>query len=212
MDSVSDRKVRAPAVVRSELGITADRRVLALVGRIAPEKGIEFLFTVLQRLLDEGVNAHFVIVGDGPGRAELERCVDRMGLRVRVSFTGYVPRERTFDYTSLAEVFIFSSQTETQGIALLEAMGMGTPVVAVSAMGVAELMADGRGGLAVPPNDLDGFVRAVRRLLDDRALHAAKSAEARAKAAQWSIAATTRRVIECYGRAIEDYREKQGRP
>ncbi len=123
-----------------------------------------------------------------------------------MSFTGYVARERTWDYYGLSEVFVFSSLTETQGIVLLEAMSAGVPVVALSAMGVAELMADGRGGLTACPGDLDGFVAAVQRLLTDRALHEAKAREGRLKAAEWSIEATTQRVLACYERAIADYR------
>jgi glycosyltransferase involved in cell wall biosynthesis len=209
MDSRAGRQVRAGAAVRRELGIPEGRRVLALVGRIAPEKGIGFLLLVLERLLQAGVDVQFVVVGDGPGRGRLAEQARSMGLAGRVSFTGYVPRERTFDYTALADLFVFSSETETQGIALLEAMSGGTPVVAVSAMGVAELMADGRGGIAVTPGDLAGFVRAVKTLLDDHELRATRAEEARLKAADWAIEATTQRVIACYRRAIADYAGKR---
>lgn len=192
--------------VRAALRIPAGRRVLGFVGRMAAEKDIGFLLDALRQLVTEGVDCHLVMVGDGPGRPELERRTDALHLRSRVSFTGYVPRERTFDYYALSEVFLFSSLTETQGIVLLEAMSAGIPVVALSAMGVAELMADGRGGLTVEPGDLAGFVAAARRLLDDAALHAAKAREGRAKASEWSIEATTQRVLGCYERAIADYR------
>jgi glycosyltransferase involved in cell wall biosynthesis len=158
----------------------------------------------------QGVDAHLVMVGDGPGRPALELRTDALGLRDRVTFTGFVPRERTFDYYGLSEVFVFSSLTETQGIVLLEAMSVGVPVVALSAMGVAELMADGRGGLTAQPGDLGGFVERVRRLLDDRALHAATAAEGRRKAGEWSIEATTQRVLACYERAIADHRRRSG--
>jgi glycosyltransferase involved in cell wall biosynthesis len=197
---------RPREALAAELGIPAGRRVLGFVGRIAAEKNMGFLLDALQRLLAGGVDAHLVLVGDGPGRPPLDAAVDAAGLRGRVSFTGYVPRERTFDYYGLSEVFVFASLTETQGIVLLEAMSAGIPVVALSAMGVAELMADGRGGLTVCPADLDGFTAAVERLLSDRGLHAAKAREGRLKAAEWSIEATTRRVLACYERAIADYR------
>lgn len=192
--------------VRRELRIPPGRRVLGFVGRMAAEKNIGFLLDALRELAAAGVDCHLVMVGDGPGRPELERKTDALRLRDRVSFTGYLPRERTFDYYALSEVFLFPSLTETQGIVLLESMSAGTPVVAVSAMGVAELMADGRGGLTVEPGDLSGFVAATRRLLADGALREAKAREGRAKAGEWSIEATTQRVLGCYRRAIADYR------
>ncbi len=205
-DFGAPRTPRPREQVRRELGIPAGRRVLGFVGRMAAEKNIGFLLDALLRLAAQSLDCHLVMVGDGPGRPELERRTDALGLRGRVSFTGYVARERTFDYYALSEVFVFPSLTETQGIVLLEAMSAGTPVVALSAMGVAELMADGRGGLTVGPGDLAGFVAATRRLLDDRALREAKAREARAKASEWSIEATTQRVLGCYERAIADYR------
>jgi 1,2-diacylglycerol 3-alpha-glucosyltransferase len=199
------RQARPRAEVAAELGIPTGRRVLGFVGRFAAEKNMGFLLDALLRLVARGVDAHLVLVGDGPGRPALEAAVDAAGLRGRVSFTGYVARERTFDYYGLSEVFVFSSLTETQGLVLLEAMSEGVPVVALSAMGVAELMADGRGGLTVCPGDLEGFSAAVERLLADRELHEAKAREGRLKAADWSIEATTKRVVACYERAIADY-------
>jgi len=203
------RSPRPHSQVRAELGIPARRRVLGFVGRISAEKNVTLLIDALRSLLARGVDAHLVMVGDGPGRAEVEARIQTLRLRDRVTFTGYVPRERTFDYYALADVFVFSSLTETQGIVLLEAMSVGTPVVAYSAMGVAELMADGRGGLTAQPGDLDGFVERVCSLLRDPALRAAKAEEGRRKAAEWSIEATGRAMVSCYESAIADYRRRR---
>ena len=75
-----------------------------------------------------------------------------------MTFTGYVPRDYIFNFFKLTDVFIFSSTTETQGIVLLEAMSVGTPVVAVGAMGVLDLMQDGKGSFLVDNLDENKFI------------------------------------------------------
>lgn len=202
IDAGSEWRRRPSVDLHARYGIPPHRRILLFVGRLAPEKGIDVLLHRLKDLVSGGADVHLVVVGDGPGRDGLETLVDELDLRACVTFTGYVPREAVFDYYRAADVFVFASLTETQGLVLLEAMSVGTPVVAVAAMGVADLMADGLGGLTVAPGDDEGFNRSVVRLLDDRALHARTSRDARAKAERWSIRATTARVVACYRAAI----------
>jgi glycosyltransferase involved in cell wall biosynthesis len=191
--------------IRERFGLRPGDKLMSFVGRIGREKSIDFLLHVVNAMSTERDDFKLVIVGDGPDRAGLEELRDRLGLQDRVIFTGYQSRETVFSVYRASDAFVFSSQTETQGLVLLEAMSMGTPVVAVNAMGVADLEGDGRGGFLTDPT-VEDFSRHLTPLLDDPQLQERKSAEALEKAGEWSLEAMTTRLLETYRCAIADYR------
>ncbi len=204
------RRVRNPEALFARHGLPRGRKILVFVGRFAREKNIPLLFEVLVDL-DRGEREHhLLLVGDGPGRGELEELIDGMGIRDSVTITGYVPREEVFDLLQISDLMVFPSETETQGLVLLEAMAVGLPVVAADKMGAGDVLRDGRGGIPVPARR-GPFVEAARRLLSDRDLYGEKSRGAREKAAEWSSRAMTEKLIAFYEGAIRDYREKRFR-
>ncbi len=200
LDSVPE-----PEVVRRRRGIPEHKHVLSMVGRIGREKNISFLLRVMQVLKQRRSDFCFLVVGDGPDRKALQREVARLGLEDVVLFTGYVTREEVFALFRVTSVFTFASVTETQGLVLLEAMSMETPVVAVDAMGVSDLMADQRGGVTCSL-EVGEFAERVERFLDDPELRRETAAEARRKAEEWSIERMTDRLLESYERAVDEFR------
>ncbi|MGH9862831.1 MAG: glycosyltransferase family 4 protein [Candidatus Acidiferrales bacterium] len=151
--------------VRRELGV-GDKRLLITVARLEPQKAPLTLLKALRELPGQG----FVLlwVGDGPLRRQVEQFASENGLQQRVIFTG----ERV-DIPSLlasAEMFVLPSQWEGLPLVVIEAMFAGLPVVATRVGGVSELVEDGKTGLLVPPGDSVALTRAIRQLLDDRAL------------------------------------------
>src|SRR2546423_10834049 len=111
-------------------GIDAQRPLLTYIGRVAHEKNIGFLVQVFRRVLASVPEALLVIAGEGPARASLRRQVAYLGLEGRVHFAGYLARDSALlDCYAAADVFVFASRTETQGLVLLEAMAQGAPVV-----------------------------------------------------------------------------------
>ncbi|MBN1242888.1 MAG: glycosyltransferase [Spirochaetales bacterium] len=171
----------------------AGKRWLLFVGRVAEEKNVAFLIPSLARVVRKIPDAALVLVGDGPGRDHVERLAARAGLQDRVVVTGYLPRAELRHVYANAEIFAFASKTETLGLATIEAMTAGVPVVAVGIMGTRTVMRGDNGGFMVR-EDLDEFSAACVRLLSDPALRAAKSAEAREWSKQFSIAAQTDRM------------------
>lgn len=121
--------------------------LLLTVSRMAQEKNIEFLLESLA-LVKEYYKKPFrmLMVGDGPDREALEKKCAKLGLADYVTFTGAVPNERIAPYFKAADMFLFASKTETQGIVILEAFAGKTPVIAVRASGVEDLVEDGRNG------------------------------------------------------------------
>src|SRR2546421_1619862 len=183
---------------RARAGIDAQRPLVTYIGRVAHEKNIGFLVQVFQRVLASVPEALLVIAGEGPARAPLRRQVAHLGLEGRVHFAGYLERDSALlDCYAAADVFVFASRTETQGLVLLEAMAQGAPVVSTAELGTRSILASGCGALIVPEQQQQ-FAAAVVRVLSDARLRAALAVRGRAYARNWSSAAMARRLAELY--------------
>jgi len=187
------------AAFRAAAGIGAQRPLVTYVGRVAHEKNIGFLVQMFTRVRAAVPAALLVIAGEGPARAALRAQVAALGLTSHVHFAGYLERDTALlDCYAAADVFVFASRTETQGLVLLEAMAQGTPVVATAALGTRSVLVSGSGAL-VAPADEGAFAAAVVRLLAAPGLRAHLAARGRAYARTWSSAAMARRLAELYG-------------
>jgi 1,2-diacylglycerol 3-alpha-glucosyltransferase len=192
---------------RAALGIDAQRPVMLTVGRVAFEKNLEFLIDVLASVRLEVPDVLLLIAGEGPARGALEQRVAKLGLERSVRFVGYLDRASgLLDCYSSADLFVFASRTETQGLVLLEAMALGVPVVSTAVMGTRDVL-DGARGAIVVDEDKASFARAATQVLTDRSLRHSLAAEAsQFVASRWSSAAMARRMLECYRRVLADTR------
>ncbi|MDA8425457.1 MAG: glycosyltransferase [Treponema sp.] len=179
----------------------AGRRILLFAGRVTEEKNTDFLVPLMKRLLAERGDLALLVVGDGPHRAALEEHVRAEGLADRVAFTGYMGRAELPLVYAAGDVFVFPSKTETLGLCTLEAMAVGTPVVAIGEMGTRDIMRGDHGGFMVR-DDLEEFALAVLRLLGDEELRRSKSAEAILWAEAFSIGGTTDRLVDFLERIV----------
>lgn len=173
--------------------------LLLFVGRTAHEKNIGFLLQMMLELKALGSDALLLIAGEGPAADSLRAQAARMGLDGSVRFLGYFERSGELqDCYSAADIFVFSSLTETQGLVLLEAMAQGVPVVAIPRMGTIDILGPGR-GCRQAPNDCRGFAQVVRDLLADRAACRALGEDARRYAQTcWASAAMAQRLSALY--------------
>lgn len=123
------------------------------VSRMAKEKNVEFLLRGLAALKQREAQPFQVLfVGEGPDREALEALRNELGLKDVCHFTGQVENERIPLYYQAADAFLFASKTETQGIVLLEAFAGKTPVIALRASGVEDIVTDGKTGLLTEEN------------------------------------------------------------
>ncbi len=188
---------------RAKHGIPEDRHLLLHVGRVAHEKNIGFLLTVLDHLRVAHPNVLLLICGEGPAKNDLEQQVKRMGLSDNVMFVGYLDREtELLDCYRAADVFVFASRTETQGLVLLEAMALGVAVVSTAVMGTIDILSPNRGAL-VAEEEVGDFSTKISRLLKDKALRLQIGEEGREYAKTWSAPATARRVVDIYQGVID---------
>lgn len=197
---------RPPLIdVRKEHGISSKTRLLLYAGRMAKEKNVSFLLRVLAHLLQKKHDVHLLLVGDGPERNQLEEEAKQLGIEDRVTFTGALPRERLVDYYQQADVFVFASMTETQGLVVLESLAAGTPVVAVAKMGVANVLRDKEGALLLEEPVLEEFVEKVEMLLSDPKLYDEMRSRGRIYVRQhWSIDKTVQELERVYEMGVEE--------
>jgi len=183
---------------RRRHNLTQGRPLLLFVGRAAHEKNIGFLLEMMLELRNLSSDALLLIAGCGPAAGGLRAQAARLGLDASVRFLGYFDRSGELqDCYSAADVFVFSSLTETQGLVLLEAMAQGVPVVAIPRMGTIDILGPGL-GCRQAPNDRKGFAQVVRDLLADRAACRALGEEARQYAQTWASITMAQRLSALY--------------
>jgi 1,2-diacylglycerol 3-alpha-glucosyltransferase len=188
------------AAARAALGWGSGPRCL-YVGRLDREKNLDFLLDAFAQVATRHRGATLWLVGRGTHERALQRRVRRLGLGERVRFVGAVGRDAIARYYQAADLFLFASTTETQGLAVLEAMAVGVPVVAVRASGVEEAVVDGVSGLLVP-EDREAFAGAVSELLADPALARKLAAGAREAARPAAAPALAGRLVMLYRRLL----------
>ena len=153
---------------RDELrrGFGLNGATLAFAGRLTAQKSLERALEAVAGA--DGVS--LVIAGDGPDREPLEQRVRELGLGDRVRFLGAQPRERIVELFHAADATVLSSSWENFPHTVVEALAVGTPVLAMEAGGVAEVVRDGVNGLLVAPGDTAALGDAVRRYFADDGL------------------------------------------
>ena len=139
---------------------------LVFAGRLVPQKSLDVGLEALGR----AERVTLVLAGDGPERPGLESLARRLGLGGRARFVGPQPRQTVFELLRAADAALLPSGWENFPHAVVEALAVGTPVLATRVGGVPEVVADGENGLLVPPGDPVALADAIRRFFADGAL------------------------------------------
>ena len=185
-----------PSWVRPAFNLPAARPVLVTASRLAREKSVDLVLRAFARVV-RSRDATLLVVGGGPEETALHRLADDLDLGGRVVFAGMQSHRRTLECLAAADVFVFASQTETQGLVVIEAMAAGTAVVAVNAVGIADAVRDGDTGVLVPP-DPDALAESMVHLLDNIPLRQRLAARAKEGASEFAVPALTRQLVEIY--------------
>lgn len=185
-----------------ECGIPRGAPVVVCAGRMAPEKSMEVVVQAFAHLRPSQ-DAWLVMVGGGPSLDFLRALAGRLGVHERVRFLGPQPWERVVAWMKLAWVFLFASRTETQGLVVVEAMACRTPVVAVRAGGVAEVVEHELTGLLTEPSP-EALGRALEKLLAEEDLRRMLSERARKRAEAFSAFRVAGRLVELYRSLLEE--------
>jgi hypothetical protein len=183
---------------REAWNIAPERKVALFVGRAAFEKNIGFLLDMAALACRQQPQLMLVIAGEGPALPSLRRQAAELGIEKLVRFVGYLPRDGALrDCYAAADVFTFASRTETQGLVLLEAMAIGLPVLAIPALGAAEIIKPGRGAIAAAETP-EGFAGQLVGLLNRPTKLLIMADEAIDFAREWDAASQGTRLVALY--------------
>ncbi len=183
---------------------------ILFVGRMEKRKGFNYLLKAYKQVKQEIPNCRLIAVGPGIRlRQRYERQVNRSGL-ADITFSGYATYTDLPRYYKTADVACFpATGRESFGIVLLEAMAVGTPVIASHIEGYARVLTDGAEGLLVPPKNVEKLAEAITTLLKDSALRQRMGAEGRLKAMEYNWAQIARRVLDFYVETINKTTHKE---
>ncbi|MHB0913138.1 MAG: glycosyltransferase family 4 protein [Armatimonadota bacterium] len=178
------------ARARAELGIQDGSPVVGTVGRLDTQKGITYLLKAATALPE----VTFLIVGDGPRRAELESEARELG--IRAIFAGH--RSDVPVMQGLMDIQAFPSLWEGTPLTVFEAMAMGKAIVSTDVDGLGEVLTHGRNALVVPPSNPVALAQELSAMLVDRGLTERLAAGARQSSMDYDISQTVRNLESLY--------------
>lgn len=143
-------------------------KIILYVGRLVIEKGVQTLLQAFAQVQTFFPEAKLIIAGAGPYARELEALTQHLGISSKVAFAGFAGENTRNAYLAQARVAVFPSLYEPFGIAALEAMAAGVPVVASATGGLAEIVEPGVTGLSFPPGDEKALTQALLFLLENK--------------------------------------------
>ena len=160
LNAVADKELKG------QLGIPRGSKVIGVIARIFPLKGYEFLIPVAKKITETYPEAHFLIVGDGILRKELQDEIKDCGLSKRFSFAGLVPPNEIHRYTALMGMLMHLSLREGLPRAVVQALASGKPAVGFRLDGTPEVINDGKTGFVVEPRNVGDIINALSILFE----------------------------------------------
>ncbi|MEN6349789.1 MAG: glycosyltransferase family 4 protein [Syntrophomonas sp.] len=188
-----------PDWLKNNFNIPPQNKILLFVGRLTREKNLEFLIQAFKEVKGKIPATTLVLTAQGPLEEELKNLALSLDLSLQsdVVFTGALPFDTLLNAYSSADLFVFSSVTETQGLVLIEAMASGLPVVAVGAYGVQDMVDHGVNGLLTAA-DIHEFAAAVCTVLEDEGMYKRFQVNALKKAEKLSAENMALKLEELY--------------
>lgn len=198
--------------MRKRADIPKEAYVVGHLGRLSPEKNLEFLAKSIIYFLSQEKKAHFLLVGKGPSEETLPALFQEAGVADRLHMTGPLSGQDLVDSYHAMDVFAFASQSETQGLVLVEAMASGLPVVALDAPGAREVVKDEVNGRLLMSERAEDFVAALQWVMRQSPESLAKiKVSGLEMADDFSMGRCVSRALEIYTPLAADkqYKRKQ---
>lgn len=151
---------------KREIGVPEDCVLVLSIGEVIERKNHEVIIRALTKVMN--TNVYYAICGKGPLREYLEQLANELGVGNRVKFLGF--RKDIPELCNTADISAFPSRIEGLGLAGIEAMAAGVPLVSSNVHGILDYVIDGKTGYALDPEDVDGFAKAISILADDENL------------------------------------------
>jgi glycosyltransferase involved in cell wall biosynthesis len=181
--------------------------VVVSLGRVAREKSVMVLLDAFAVAARHRPRLRLLLVGGGPAEAEVRARAEAAGMGGRVHVTGRLPRGEALGLVKASDIFVFASQTETQGLVLAEALAAGLPVAAIDGPGVTETVRPGTDGIVVPAEPAEDRVErlaaAIATLASDRRLRERVATRAREGSARFDARRRVAEVADLYAEVLD---------
>lgn len=149
--------------IRQRFNLPADQKLVGIVGRLVPIKNHGLFLRAARQVTAQRSDVHFVIIGDGECRPNIEQMIRDFNLTERVSLIGWV--QQIGAVLRDLDVLALTSDNEGTPVSIIEAMAAGVPVISTAVGGVADVLEQGRFGVLVPPQDADAFANGLLQIL-----------------------------------------------
>lgn len=191
----------------SKWQVPKDKKILLYLSRIASEKNLDFLFEAVAKIAKNRKDFHLLLVGGGTELPKFKSKAKKIGIDSITTFTDKQPKEIANRIFPAADIFVFPSITETQGIVIAEAMAAGAPAVAVNKMGPTDIIKDGVDGYLVDLK-VDEFAGKIEKLLEDDNLRKKMGQTASKYVEEFSVKACAQKMESLYERLTSYYSPK----
>jgi 1,2-diacylglycerol 3-alpha-glucosyltransferase len=190
-------------VTRKELGFQPKDIVLLFVGRLGPEKNIDFLLRSFTGAVQAYDHLRLVLIGGGPEKENLEDWVKRTGIQHAVRFIGSVAYDQMPRYMATADAFVTASVTEVHPLTVIEAMAAGLPVVGIRSPGVGDTVIDGETGYLAPQEDLAMFTAMIIRMAVGTSDRQRMGQQAKVESQKYAIERTSKLLLDQYQQVVQ---------
>ena len=187
--------------LKKQMGLKKNDQVILCVARLAKEKSLDFLIKSFSEFSKTNPNVYFAIAGDGPEKENLEKLIKSLKIKNKIHMLGCVKYDDIPQVYNGADVFVFASQTETEGMVVLEAMSSGLPVLVVKDRVFEQFIEHRKDGILVEKDETE-FSQNLDKLLKDEELRATIGANARIKAEQFSLDEVAKKFDNLYKQLV----------
>ena len=197
------------AQIYEKYHLEKDRPRILYIGRVDHEKSINIILKAFKIVLEKLPEAELVIIGDGAEKAHLEKMAAQLEIEKNVRFLGRILPPDLYDLYKTGQVFATASETETQGIVLIEAAASGLPLVAVDAGAIKEICKNGKNGYLCPRGDVEKIAISLIKILKDPELQKKMSLNSLEIAKKHDLNHTLKRFEEIYYDIIESHGKEE---
>ena len=169
-DDFSVKLSKGDAVKHHKKYALIEEQIVAYIGRLVPEKGVNVLLGAVKPVLEKMPNTKFVVAGEGWHRNELQRITKELNIEEKVLFTGYLPEEDFLAYFNVSDILVVPSTYEPFGIVALEGMATETPIIVSDVGGLSEIVDHQWTGMKVPADNSQALADSIIELLTNETL------------------------------------------
>ena len=188
--------------LKKKYRIPKNYKILLYLSRIAKEKNLEFLLQAFKKVHDAYPATHLFMVGGGPEEDWCRKEIKRLDLSSKITMTGMLEKKEANKFFGLADLFVFPSVTETQGIVVAEAMASGTPPVAINKMGPMDLVKNGEDGY-LTSEKINDFSEKIIELLKNDSLREEFAKNGLLRVDEFSIDSSVDKLIKIYDKLLK---------